>query len=173
LRLDVELAAAISARKKAPESFILAPIKQLGAAVKSPDPLPKKSPDPLPKKEAFVREMLERIADKWTLLVIDALEGEKEMRFTRLQERVGGVSQKMLTRTLRQLERDGLVTRRVHATVPPRVDYRLTPLGVTLGESICGLWIWLEKSMDKVERARRGYDDKAPGRRQPKLTRAA
>ena len=141
--------------------------------MKSPDPLPKKSPDPLPKKEAFVREMLERIADKWTLLVIDALEGEKEMRFTRLQERVGGVIQKMLTRTLRQLERDGLVTRRVHATVPPRVDYRLTPLGVTLGESICGLWIWLEKSMDKVERARRGYDDKAPGRRQPKLTRAA
>ena len=79
----------------------------------------------------------------------------------------------MLTRTLRQLERDGLVTRRMYATVPPRVDYRLTPLGVTLGESICGLWIWLEKSMDKVERARRGYDDKAPGKRLQKLTRAA
>jgi DNA-binding HxlR family transcriptional regulator len=127
------------------------------------------SPDLLPKKEAFVRDMLERIADKWTLLVIDALEGEKEMRFTRLQERVGGVSQKMLTRTLRQLERDGLVTRRVYATVPPRVDYRLTPLGVTLGESICGLWIWFERNMDKVERARRGYDEKAQGTRRPKL----
>ena len=71
-----------------------------------------KSPDLLPKKEAFVRDMLERIADKWTLLVINALEGEKEMQFTRLQERIGGVSQKMLTRTLRQLERDGLVSRR-------------------------------------------------------------
>ena len=77
-----------------------------------------KSPDLLPKKEAFVHDMLERIADKWTLLVINALEGEKEMQFTRLQERIGGVSQKMLTRTLRQLERDGLVSRRVHATVP-------------------------------------------------------
>ena len=57
--------------------------------------------------------------------------------------------------------------------MPPRVDYRLTPLGVILGESICGLWIWLEKSMDKVERARRGYDEKAPGKRPQKLTRAA
>ena len=132
-----------------------------------------KSPDLLPKKEAFVRGMLERIADKWTLLVINALEGEKEMRFTRLQERIGGVSQKMLTRTLRQLERDGLVTRRVHATVPPRVDYRLTPLGVSLGKSVCGIWIWVEKYMEKVERARRGYDEKTLGRRAQKLTRAA
>ena len=131
-----------------------------------------KSPDLLPKKEALVREILERIADKWTLLVIDALEGEKELRFTRLQERVSA-SQKMLTKTLRQLERDGLVTRRVHATVPPRVDYRLTPLGVSLGESVCGIWIWVEKHMDKVERARRGHDEKTLGRRAQKLTRAA
>jgi DNA-binding HxlR family transcriptional regulator len=91
------------------------------------------SSETLPKKEALVREILERVADKWTLLVIDALDGGKEMRFTRLQERVGGVSQKMLTKTLRQLERDGLVARRVHATVPPRVDYRLTPLGASFG----------------------------------------
>jgi DNA-binding HxlR family transcriptional regulator len=157
--------AAVSTRKKAPGSSILAPMKQLGVAVKSPDLLPK--------KEAFVRDMLECIADKWTLLVIDALEGEKEMRFTRLQERIGGISQKMLTRTLRQLERDGLVTRRVHATVPPRVDYRLTALGVSLGESVCGIWIWVEKYMEKVERARRGYDEKTLGRRAQKLTRAA
>src|SRR2546425_9189625 len=98
-----------------------------------------------------MREILERVADKWTLLVIDALEGERELRFTRVQQRVGGVSQKMLTKTLRQLERDGLVTRSVHATVPPRVDYRLTPLGVSLGESVCGIWIWVGKHMDKVE----------------------
>lgn len=80
------------------------------------------------KKEALVRQILERVADKWTLLVIDALDSKSEVRFSRLRERIGGVSQKMLTKTLRQLERDGLVTRRVHAEVPPRVDYKLTPL---------------------------------------------
>jgi DNA-binding HxlR family transcriptional regulator len=139
-RSVAQTGAPVSARKKVRKLYIDCN-EQTGTVVKSPDLLPK--------KQAFVREMLERIADKWTLLVIDALEGEKEMRFTRLQERVGGISQKMLTRTLRQLERDGLVTRRVHATVPPRVEYRLTPLGVTLGESICGLWIWVEKNMDR------------------------
>jgi len=132
-----------------------------------------KCPAALPKKEALVHEILERVADKWTLLVIDALEGERELRFTRLQQRVGGVSQKMLTKTLRQLERDGLVTRRVHATVPPRVDYRLTPLGVSLGESVCGIWIWVGKHMDQVERARRGYDQRTRSQRDRKLIAAA
>ncbi len=113
-------------------------------------------------KEALVREILERVADKWTLLVIDVLGEHGEMRFTRLRERVGGVSQKMLTKTLRQLERDGLVTRRVHAVVPPRVDYKLTPLGESLGESVCAIWTWVEKHMKDVERARRSYDGAAP-----------
>jgi DNA-binding HxlR family transcriptional regulator len=114
------------------------------------------------KKEALVREILGRIADKWTLLVIDALESEGEMRFSRLREQIGGVSQKMLTKTLRQLERDGLVTRRVHAAVPPRVEYKLTPLGETLGESVCGIWLWVEAHMDDVERARHAYDREDP-----------
>jgi DNA-binding HxlR family transcriptional regulator len=114
--------------------------------------------DSFPKKEAIVREILERIADKWTLLVIDALDGERELRFTRLQERVGGVSQKMLTKTLRQLERDGLVTRRVHATVPPRVDYRLTAMGEKLGEAVCTIWLWVDAHSDKILSARRKYD---------------
>jgi DNA-binding HxlR family transcriptional regulator len=118
-------------------------------------------PEPLQKKQAMVHEVLERIADKWTLLVIDALEGEDAMRFSRLQERVGGVSQKMLTKTLRALERDGLVTRRVHASVPPRVDYKLTAIGVSLGESVCGIWLWVDAHMDKLERARLAYDQKA------------
>src|SRR5438445_6250668 len=113
-----------------------------------------------PKKLALLHEILGRIADKWTLLVIEALDGEVELRFSHLQKRVGGVSQKMLTKTLRQLERDGLVRRRVHATVPPRVDYRLTPLGETLGLSVCGVWIWVGKHMLEVERARRAYDRK-------------
>ena len=113
-----------------------------------------------PKKQALLHEILERIADKWTLLVIEALDGEGQLRFSNLQRRVGGVSHKMLTKTLRQLERDGLVTRRVHAAVPPRVDYKLTPLGESLGESVCGVWMWVGKHMPEVERARRAYDRK-------------
>jgi DNA-binding HxlR family transcriptional regulator len=113
-------------------------------------------------KEVLVRQTLERVADKWTLLVIDVLGEQGEMRFTRLREQVGGVSQKMLTKTLRQLERDGLVTRRVHPVVPPRVDYKLTPLGNSLGESVCGIWTWVEKHLKDVERARRAYDVARP-----------
>lgn len=109
-------------------------------------------------KEALVREILERVADKWTLLVIEELGSGGEMRFSRLRERIGGVSQKMLTKTLRQLERDGLVTRRVHAVVPPRVEYELTPLGESLGEAVCGIWLWVEAHSDDVERSRRSYD---------------
>ena len=113
-----------------------------------------------PKKRALLHEILERIADKWTLLVIEALDGEGELRFSDLQRRVGKVSHKMLTKTLRRLERDGLVKRRVHAEVPPRVDYRLTPLGESLGESVCGVWMWVGNHMPEVERARRAYERK-------------
>ena len=109
-------------------------------------------------KEALVHEMLARIADKWTLLVIEVLSNDGELRFTRLRERVGAVSQKMLTKTLRQLERDGLVSRRVHAVVPPRVDYELTALGESLGESVCGIWRWAEAHLKDVDRSRRVYD---------------
>jgi DNA-binding HxlR family transcriptional regulator len=113
-----------------------------------------------PKKQALLHEILERIADKWTLLVIEALDGEGELRFSDLQRRVGNVSHKMLTKTLRQLERDGLVTRRVHAVVPPRVDYKLTAMGESLSASVCGIWMWVGKHMADVERARRAYDRK-------------
>jgi DNA-binding HxlR family transcriptional regulator len=109
-------------------------------------------------KEALVREMLERVGDKWTLLVIEELGSGGEMRFTRLRDRIGNVSQKMLTKTLRDLERDGLVTRRVHPVVPPRVDYKLTRLGEALGEAVCGIWTWVETHMRDVERSRQTYD---------------
>jgi DNA-binding HxlR family transcriptional regulator len=68
----------------------------------------------------------------------------------------------MLTKTLRQLERDGLVVRRVHPEVPPRVDYRLTPLGESLGEALCGVWLWVEAHHAEVERARRAYEATRP-----------
>jgi DNA-binding HxlR family transcriptional regulator len=111
-----------------------------------------------PAVDAFVRELLTRMADRWTLRVIDVLAEEGELRFTRLRERVGPVSQKMLTKTLRDLERDGLVTRRVHAVVPPRVDYRLTPLGDGLSETICELFVWAEAHLDEIRRQRQDYD---------------
>ena len=109
-------------------------------------------------REAMVREMLGRVADQWTLEVIEALDVPGVLRFTELRSRVGGISQKMLTRTLRQLERDGLVTRHVHAVVPPRVDYALTPLGSSLGEAVCGIWSWVEENVEAVGSARRSYD---------------
>lgn len=130
-----------------------------------------KSPEASSTKEALVREMLERVADKWTLLVIDALEGQTDVRFSRLRQRIGDVSQKMLTKTLRQLERDGLVTRRVHAEVPPRVDYRLTPLGKSLGEAVCSVWTWVETHLQAVERSRRSYDTAASLRSNASPTR--
>jgi DNA-binding HxlR family transcriptional regulator len=111
-------------------------------------------------KEALVHEMLGRVADRWTLVAIDELGGGR-LRFTRLRERMGRVSQKMLTKTLRQLERDGLVIRHVHPVIPPHVEYELTPLGETLGEAVCGIWKWVEKHLRDVERSRRAYDRKA------------
>jgi DNA-binding HxlR family transcriptional regulator len=119
-----------------------------------------KTPKAAAQKEALVREMLERVGDKWTLLVIEELGSGGELRFTRLRDRIGHVSQKMLTKTLRDLERDGLVTRKVHPVVPPRVDYKLTKLGEALGEAVCGIWTWVEKHLKDVERARRAYDQK-------------
>ena len=108
--------------------------------------------------EELVREMLVRIGDRWSLRVIETLDEEGSMRFTRLRERLDGVSQKMLTQTLRQLERDGLVERQVFAEVPPRVDYRLTPMGEQLGYALCGLWMWAEKHACDVQQARETFD---------------
>lgn len=108
---------------------------------------------------ALVQETLDRVADKWTLNVIEELHSG-QLRFSQLQARVPGISQKMLTKTLRQLERDGLVTRYVHATVPPRVDYTLTPLGESLSEAVCGIWLWAEKHGPDVQAARARYDSR-------------
>ena len=111
-----------------------------------------------PKVEAMVREIIERVADKWTMLVLEVLEEHGVVRFTRLGELVGGISQKMLTKTVRQMERDGLVTRTVHPVIPPRVEYRLTELGRSLGEAFCGVWIWVMQHREEIERARRDFE---------------
>jgi len=108
--------------------------------------------------EVLVREIIERVADKWTMLVLEVLEEHGVVRFTRLGELVGGVSQKMLTKTVRQMERDGLVTRTVHPVIPPRVEYELTKLGSSLGEAFCGVWIWAEKHKEEIEKARVAFE---------------
>jgi DNA-binding HxlR family transcriptional regulator len=105
----------------------------------------------------LVRDMLERLGDKWTLLVIRRLV-DGPLRFTTLQEAVDGISHRMLTRTLRALERDGMVSRTVHAVAPPRVDYRLTPTGESLGEAFCGVWRWAEANLETVTAARARFD---------------
>jgi DNA-binding HxlR family transcriptional regulator len=113
-----------------------------------------------PKVEALVREIIERVADKWTMLVLEVLEEHGVVRFTRLGELVGGVSQKMLTKTVRQMERDGLVIRTVHPVIPPRVEYELTGLGHSLGEAFCGVWIWAEAHGEEIERARAAFKER-------------
>jgi DNA-binding HxlR family transcriptional regulator len=121
--------------------------------------IPKGPPDP--KVEALVNEIIGRVADKWTMLVIEVLSEKGELRFTRLAEQVGGISQKMLTQTLRQMERDGLLLRKVHAVVPPKVEYRLSKLGLSLGEAFCGVWIWAEDNLREIELARHAFDVQA------------
>jgi DNA-binding HxlR family transcriptional regulator len=111
-----------------------------------------------PKVEALVNDLIGRVADKWTMIILETLAEHGELRFTQLARKVSGISQKMLTQTLRQMERDGMVTRTVHAVVPPRVDYRLTPLGGGLGAAFCGVWIWAEDNLDAVEAARQAFD---------------
>ncbi|MEO8373842.1 MAG: helix-turn-helix domain-containing protein [Sphingomonas bacterium] len=111
-----------------------------------------------PRVEALVNELIGRVADKWTMIILEVLTEHGELRFTQLFRQVNGISQKMLTQTLRQMERDGMVTRTVHAAVPPRVDYRLTELGASLGAAFCGVWIWAEENLARVEDARTRFD---------------
>ncbi|GBR25945.1 winged helix-turn-helix transcriptional regulator [Gluconobacter japonicus] len=106
----------------------------------------------------LVTDLIGRVADKWTMIILEVLEEHKELRFTELARKVEGISQKMLTQTLRHMERDGMVTRTIHPVIPPRVDYRLTPLGLSLGAAFCGVWIWAEKNLTEVEAARTAFD---------------
>ena len=111
-----------------------------------------------PRIDALVNELIGNVADKWTMILLETLEQHGELRFTQLSKLVPDISQKMLTQTLRRMERDGMVTRTVHAVVPPRVDYRLTPVGESLGEAFCGVWRWAEANLETVTAARAKFD---------------
>lgn len=110
-----------------------------------------------PELEALVREIIGRVADKWTMLVLEALEEHGRLRFSRLGELIGGVSQKMLTKTVRQMEADGLVLRTVYPVIPPRVEYELTDMGESLSSAFCGVWTWAEKHRGAIHKARKAF----------------
>ena len=108
------------------------------------------------------RQLLDILSDKWVCLVFCVLM-EGPARHSEIARRISGVSQKMLTKTVRQMERDGLITRTVHPVIPPRVEYELTGLGRSLGEAFCGVWIWVEAHWEEIARAREVFE----GSRQP------
>jgi DNA-binding HxlR family transcriptional regulator len=104
------------------------------------------------------RQLVGRISDKWVALTIAALHDGGTLRYSELSRKIAGVSQKMLTQTLRSLERDGMLTRTVTPSVPVRVDYELTPLGRSLAGVLAELKTWAEQHMPEVDRARADYD---------------
>ncbi len=104
------------------------------------------------------RLILDRIADKWTTLIIGILAQAEHRRFNELRRMIGGISQKMLTQTLRDLERDGLVKRTIYPEIPPRVEYKLTPLGRTLCGPLGSVTQWAHDHMEEVKRAQEEFD---------------
>lgn len=119
--------------------------------------------DPPPAAESLacrVRTILERVGDKWAIFVVDRL-GKRPRRFSELHRGIDGITGRMLTVTLRGLERDGIITRTLHSAVPPRVDYELTPLGRTLLDTIGQLVDWAVEHNGEVERARTDYDTRS------------
>ncbi len=107
------------------------------------------------------REVLQRVGDKWSMYVIDLL-GQGTMRFSELHRSIDGITARMLTVTLRGLERDGIVTRTIHPVIPPRVEYDLTPMGQTLLGAIGQLVTWADSHLPEIEAARSAYDARHP-----------
>ncbi|MET7478199.1 helix-turn-helix domain-containing protein [Streptomyces sp. NPDC005648] len=112
----------------------------------------------LRRADSLAREIFSDVANKWALLIIEAL-GEGTLRFSELRNQVQGVSHKMLTQNLRMLERNGLVDRRVYPTVPPRVEYRLTEAGEGLRATVDGMCVWTHQFFGHIETARRRFDE--------------
>jgi len=110
-----------------------------------------------PALAALVRDIIGKVADKWTMLILEALEEHGTLRFTEVGRHVGDISQKMLTKTLRQMEADGLVKRTVHPVIPPHVDYELTDMGRSLSEAFCGVWEWAAAHHARIDAARKQF----------------
>ena len=112
-------------------------------------------------QESVIREIISRATDKWSLWTLSELAGDGPLRFSRLMDRVQGVSQKSLTATLRHLERDGLVKRTVTVQVPIRVDYEATPLGKAFVQETHPLWMWCALNLSGFDRSRTAFDRRA------------
>lgn len=110
-------------------------------------------------KNCPTRMVLDRIADKWTVLVVSALKNDTK-RFGTLKKEIDGISQKMLTKTLRGMERDGLIKRKAYPTIPPKVEYSLTPLGMTLVGVLQNIQLWAESNIEKMIKSQRKFDVK-------------
>ena len=110
-------------------------------------------------KNCPTRMVLDRIADKWTVLVVGVLKDETK-RFGVLKKQIDGISQKMLTKTLRGMERDGLIKRKVYPTIPPKVEYSLTPLGVTLVDMLQNIQFWAENNIEQIIKSQKKFDIK-------------
>ena len=109
--------------------------------------------------DALTREMVSRISDKWSLWTLSVIaERRQPVRFSRIMESVEGITQKSLTKTLRGLERDGLITRKVFAEVPPRVEYAITELGSAMLDNVAPLWLWVAKRVREFQDCRVGFD---------------
>jgi len=106
--------------------------------------------------DEIVLNVIGRVADKWTMCVLEVLNQSGTLRFTRIAQLVGGISQRMLTKTLRQMEHDGFVVRKVYPEVPPKVEYTLTELGSSLCGAFCGVWTWAEQHQAEFARLRAG-----------------
>ena len=145
------------------------------ASAPAPAPAPASAPAPAPARESAAvpeapaaappcraHEILARVGDKWSVYVIHKLGDAGTLRFSELRRRVAGISQRMLTVTLRTLERDGLVTRTMYPEMPPRVEYALTPLGATLRGIVGDLIVWSEAHLPAIDAARARYDAQSP-----------
>ena len=113
----------------------------------------------LRRADSLAREIFTEVANKWAFLIIDLLGEERSLRFSELRARIEGISHKMLTQNLRMLERNGLLDRTVHPTVPPRVDYELTEPGRALRQVVHGMCDWTHTYLTNIETARREFDD--------------
>ena len=110
-------------------------------------------------EDTLTREMVSRISDKWSLWIMSVIaESGRPLRFSRIMDEVEGISQKSLTKTLRGLERDGLITRKVFAEVPPRVEYAITALGSEMLDNVAPLWLWVAKSVKRFQDCRASID---------------
>ena len=110
-------------------------------------------------EDALTREMVSRISDKWSLWTMSVIaEHGQPMRFSRIMDQVEGISQKSLTKTLRGLERDGLIMREIFAEVPPRVEYTITALGSEMLDNVAPLWRWAAKSVERFQNCRAAFD---------------